>query len=63
MALGEDGKWLGVLKAAALNLPSFAQLHECEKLGVLNIGPGLWHSMEVNLDLVVTVLDKCPPSL
>jgi hypothetical protein len=60
MALGEDGKWLGVLKGIPLNLPSFAQLHECEKLGVLNIGPGLWHSMEENLDLVVTV-DKWPP--
>ena len=59
MALGEDGKWLGVLNDVVLSLPTFAQLHACEKLEVLNIGPGLWHSMEMNLEELVRV-DRWP---
>lgn len=50
MALGEDGNWLGVLKDIPLNLPDFSQLQERKQLDVLNVGPGLWYSMEVNVD-------------
>lgn len=53
MALGEDGRFLGVLKDIVLNLPSFSRLHQCEKLKVLNIGPGLWHSMETQVETIV----------
>lgn len=60
MALGEDGKWLGVLEGIPFNLPSFHQLLQCQKLAVLNIGPGLWHSMEVNVDQLSQV-EKWPP--
>lgn len=60
MALGDDGKWLGVLKLDVdLTLPMFAQLQMCEKLEVLNIGPGLWHSMEMNLEELAKV-DRWP---
>ncbi len=56
MALGEDGKWLGVLKEVLLNIPSFATLREqCPNLEVLNIGPGLWYSMESNIEIVKNV--------
>jgi len=61
MALGEDGKWLGVLKDVTLNLPNFETLQlECPNLEILNIGPGLWHSMECNKHLVMEV-KKWPP--
>lgn len=60
MALGEDGKWLGVLKGIPFNLPSFNKLLLCQKLAVLNIGPGLWHSMEVNVEQLAKV-EKWPP--
>lgn len=50
MALGEDGKWLGVLKGIPLTIPALSNLALCQKLGVLNIGPGLWHAMELNLE-------------
>jgi hypothetical protein len=60
MALGEDGNWLGVLKDIALDLPDFSQLHDSKKLDVLNVGPGLWYSMEVNVDRLETV-EKWPP--
>jgi hypothetical protein len=61
MALGEDGKWLGVLKEVTLNLPNFITLqYECPNLEILNIGPGLWHSMELNLPMVMEV-KKWPP--
>ncbi|XP_024393451.1 uncharacterized protein [Physcomitrium patens] len=60
MALGEDGKWLGVLKGIPITLPSFKQLLMCERLEVLNVGPGLWHSMEENLGQLSTV-EKWPP--
>ncbi|CAM6043156.1 unnamed protein product [Sphagnum compactum] len=61
MALGEDGKWLGVLKEVTLNLPNFKILqYECPNLEILNIGPGLWHSMELNLPMVMEV-KKWPP--
>ena len=46
MALGEDGRFLGVLKDVPLMLPNFSKLHECGALEVLNIGPGLWNGME-----------------
>lgn len=52
MALAEDGRFLGVLKDTTLLLPSFSTLHECEKLEVLNIGPGLWYSMETQAENV-----------
>lgn len=55
MTLGGDGKWLGVLPGVPLFLPNFKQLLLCERLGVLNIGPGLWHSMEVNLETMLAV--------
>ncbi len=56
MALGEDGKWLGVLKEVQLNIPSFTILqHECPDLEVLNIGPGLWYSMESNVEALKNV--------
>ncbi len=56
MALGEDGKWLGVLKEVALNIPSFTTLQqECPNLKILNIGPGLWYSMESNIEMVKNV--------
>lgn len=60
MALGEDGKWLGVLKDIPLTLPPFKNLLLCQKLGVLNIGPGLWHSMEVNLQ-ELSMVQNWPP--
>ncbi|KAG0606186.1 hypothetical protein M758_9G120800 [Ceratodon purpureus] len=52
MAFGEDGRFLGVLKDIALQLPSFSNLHQCEKLNVLSIGPGLWHSMETQVQVL-----------
>ncbi len=56
MALGEDGKWLGVLKEVQLNIPSFTTLQqECPNLEVLIIGPGLWYSMESNIETVKNV--------
>jgi hypothetical protein len=56
MALGEDGKWLGVLKEVRLNIPSFTTLQqECPNLEVLNIGPGLWYAMESNIETVKNV--------
>ncbi|CAM6026640.1 unnamed protein product [Sphagnum balticum] len=56
MALGEDGKWLGVLKEVALNIPSFTTLQqECPNLKILNVGPGLWYSMESNIEIVKNV--------
>ncbi|CAM6048914.1 unnamed protein product [Sphagnum compactum] len=56
MALGEDGKWLGVLKEVILNIPSFTTLQQqCPNLEVLNIGPGLWYSMESNIETVKNV--------
>lgn len=61
MALGEDGRWLGVLKDIPLNLPNFSRLYtECPKLVILNIGPGLWHSFEENVDDLKLVV-KWPP--
>ncbi len=54
--LGEDGKWLGVLKEVPLNIPSFTTLREeCPNLVVLNIGPGLWYSMESYVEIVKDV--------
>jgi len=50
MALAEDGKFLGVLKDVPLLLPNFSNLHDCEKLEVLNIGPGMWYCMETDVD-------------
>ncbi len=51
MALGEDGKWLGVLKEVILNIPSFTTLQQhCPNLEVLNIGLGLWYSMEAKIE-------------
>jgi len=56
MALGEDGKWLGVLKEVILNIPSFTTLQQqCPNLEVLNIGPGLWYSMEAKIETVKNV--------
>jgi hypothetical protein len=52
MALAEDGRFLGVLKDTTMVLPSFTKLHQCEKLDVLNIGPGLWYSMETQVPLL-----------
>jgi hypothetical protein len=61
MALGEDGKWLGALKEVMLNIPSFETLRvECSNLAILNIGPGLWHSMETNIE-EVKKLKRWPP--
>ena len=54
MALGEDGRFLGVLKDVALLLPNFSKLHKCGALDVLNIGPGLFYSMETNVDMLAT---------
>lgn len=50
MVLGEDGNFMRVLDCFPLTLPKFSELHGCEALEVLNIGPGLWHSMEKNID-------------
>jgi hypothetical protein len=61
MALGEDGKWLGALKEVMLNIPSFETLQaQCPNLAILNIGPGLWHSMETNIE-EVKKLKRWPP--
>lgn len=49
MALAEDGTFMGVLKDITLQLPSFSKLHLCKELQVLNVGPGLWHSMETQV--------------
>lgn len=47
MALGEDGKWEGVLERIPRNLPDIEALKEsCLRLHTLSVGPGLWHSME-----------------
>lgn len=47
MALGEDGKWEGVLHHVPLQLPDVRALQEsCPSLHTLSVGPGLWHSME-----------------
>ncbi|KAG0601366.1 hypothetical protein M758_11G104800 [Ceratodon purpureus] len=54
MALGEDGRFLGVLKDVPLMLPNFSKLHKCGALEVLNIGPGLWHCMETNVETLAT---------
>lgn len=54
MALGEDGRFLGVLKDVALMLPNFSKLHKCGALEVLNIGPGLWYCMETNVETLAT---------
>jgi len=54
MALAEDGRFLGVLKDTSLQLPSFSKLHECKELKVLNVGPGLWYSMESQVQEVLS---------
>jgi hypothetical protein len=47
LGFAEDGKLLHVLKQVFLDVPSFETLQaECPDLRVLNVGPGLWHSME-----------------
>lgn len=47
MALGEDGKWEGVLKGVPLRVPDIAALKEnCPSLHTLSVGPGLWHALE-----------------
>jgi hypothetical protein len=47
MALGEDGKWEGVLHHVPLQLPDVRALQDsCPSLHTLSVGPGLWHSME-----------------
>jgi len=47
MALGEDGKWEGVLEQIPRNLPDIEALKtSCPALHTLSVGPGLWHSME-----------------
>lgn len=58
MALGDDGRFLGVLKDVPLMLPNFSKVHECGTLEVLNIGPGLWYCMETNVETLA--LDKWP---
>jgi hypothetical protein len=60
MALGEDGKWLGVMKGIPLTLPTLKHLLLCQKLGVLSIGPGLWHAMEVSLE-ELSAVQNWPP--
>ncbi|XP_024359856.1 F-box/LRR-repeat protein At4g29420 isoform X1 [Physcomitrium patens] len=50
MALKEDGTFSTVLKDVPLNLPCFEKLHNCELLQFFNIGPGLWHSMEIHVE-------------
>ncbi|KAG0557192.1 hypothetical protein KC19_11G109000 [Ceratodon purpureus] len=56
MALAEDGRFLGVLKDVPLMLPDFTKLHECESLEILNIGPGLWHCMETNVEILESLV-------
>lgn len=56
MALGEDGRFLGVLKDVPLMLPNFTKLHECGSLEVLNIGPGLWYCMETNVETLASLV-------
>jgi hypothetical protein len=47
MALGEDGKWEGVLHHVPLHIPDVRALQDsCPSLHTLSVGPGLWHSME-----------------
>jgi len=47
MALGEDGKWEGVLQGVPLRVPDIAALKEnCPSLHTLSVGPGLWHALE-----------------
>jgi len=60
MALGEDGKWLGVLSNVELTLPDFNHLQDCERLSILNIGPGLWYSMEINVEML-SIGQRWPP--
>ncbi|CAM6009474.1 unnamed protein product [Sphagnum balticum] len=47
MSASEDGERWRVLKQVLLSIPPFETLHsECPNMQVLNVGPGLWHSME-----------------
>lgn len=47
MALGEDGRWEGILPQVPLRVPDMESLKEsCPLLHTLSVGPGLWHAME-----------------
>jgi hypothetical protein len=47
MALGEDGRWEGIVPHVPLRLPSMALLkNSCPALHTFSVGPGLWHAME-----------------
>lgn len=47
MALGEDGRWEGIIPHVPLCVPDMESLKEsCPVLHTLSVGPGLWHSME-----------------
>lgn len=59
MTLAEDGRFLAPLKDVPLSLPSFDHLRNLRKLEVLNIGPGLWYSLEAKVDTLISV-EKWP---
>jgi hypothetical protein len=47
IALGDDGKWEGLLPDVPLMTPDIKELEaSCPCLHTLSIGPGLWHSLE-----------------
>lgn len=49
MALGEDGKWEGVLHQVPTRLPDVIALEDsCPYLHTLSLGPGIWHSIEID---------------
>ena len=49
MALGEDGRWEGILPHVPLRVPDMESLKKsCPLLQTLSVGPGLWHAMEEN---------------
>jgi hypothetical protein len=60
MALAEDGRFLGVLKDTSLQLPNFNKLYECKELEVLNVGPGLWFSMESQVHELLSTTERWP---
>lgn len=52
MALGEDGKWEGVLEQIPRSLPDIEVLKaSCPILHTLSVGPGLWHAMEESFEI------------
>ncbi|KAH8952232.1 hypothetical protein BDL97_09G072200 [Sphagnum fallax] len=64
MSASEDGERWRVLKQVLLNIPPFETLHsECPNMQVLNVGPGLWHSMETAHYSSLMEVPAWPPNI